>query len=122
MTAILLTCTNNLNENTVIHVLLAYRSPLLLSVHNNCVPFLAIRYVSGLPSNGRTAKSSEILKSLAPLEEMSGVPCCALCPKRYSALEVKMGCGGQDKLVGKSGITLDKKRSGVVNCRPFPIL
>ena len=45
-----------------------------------------------------------------------------LCSKRLSALEVKMGHVRQDKPVGKSGITLVEKNSGVVSYRPFPIL
>ena len=32
-----------------------------------------------------------------------------------------MGRGGQDELAGKSGITLDEKKSSVVSCGPFPI-
>ena len=28
---------------------------------------------------------------------------------------------GQDKLAGKSGITSDEKKGGVVSCEPFPI-
>ena len=62
-------------------------------------------------------RSLEIFKSLAPLEEMSRVS----CPKRFSMLEMKMGHSGQDELVGKSGITLDEKKRGVVSCGPFPI-
>ena len=34
---------------------------------------------------------------------------------------MKMGCGGQDEPVGKSEITLDEKKGGVVSCGPFPI-
>ena len=30
-----------------------------------------------------------------------------------------MGRGGQDEPAGKSGITLDKKKSSVVSCGPF---
>ena len=53
---------------------------------------------------------------------MSRVSCQYLAdPKRYSALEIKMGRGGQDELAGKSGITSDEKKGGVVSCGPFPI-
>ena len=31
-----------------------------------------------------------------------------------------MGRGGQLELVGKSGITSDEKKGGVVSCGPFP--
>ena len=33
-----------------------------------------------------------------------------------------MGCGGQDDLAGKSGITPDEKKGGVMSCGLFPIL
>ena len=45
-----------------------------------------------------------------------------LRPKRFSALEVKMGRGGQDEPAGTSGITSDEKNGGVVSCGPFSIL
>ena len=44
-----------------------------------------------------------------------------LHPKRFSVLKVKMGLGEQDKLVGKSGITLDEKKGNSVSCGSFPI-
>ena len=48
-------------------------------------------------------------------------PCRSLSPKRYSALEMKMGRGGQDEPAGKSEITSNEKMGGVVSCGPFPI-
>ena len=33
-----------------------------------------------------------------------------------------MGRGGQDERAGKSGITSNEKKGGVVSYRPFPIL
>ena len=39
----------------------------------------------------------------------------------FLALEVKMGRGGQDEPAGKSGITSDEKKGGVVSCGPFSI-
>ena len=41
-------------------------------------------------------RHNELQKSLS-LEEMSHVTCRSLSPKHYSALEVKMGHGGQDE-------------------------
>ena len=31
-----------------------------------------------------------------------------------------MGHGGQDKPAGKSGITSDEKKDGILSCGPFP--
>ena len=45
---------------------------------------------------------------------------CALCLKRYSAPEVKIGHGGQDELVGKSGITSNEKKGSVMSCGHIP--
>ena len=41
--------------------------------------------------------------------------------KRFSALEVKMGHGGQDETGEKSEITSDEKKGSVMSCGPFPI-
>ena len=46
------------------------------------------------------------------------IPCVQ---SAFSALEVKMSRGGQDELAGKSGITSDEKKGGVVSCGPFPM-
>ena len=41
-------------------------------------------------------------------------------PKCYLVLKMKMGRGGQDKLLGKFGITSDEKKGSIVSCGHFP--
>ena len=64
----------------------------------------------------------EVRKSLSLWHLLKNKSCplsCLVGPECYSALEVKMGYGGQDELAGKSG-TLNEKKVALGVVGHFP--